>query len=256
MKFLYVVQTEAGLPEVYSPLRDRVVLVSWKEQTPQTTVFAPGSTWTTGRNAAINHITKTSPDFDYLIFLDDDVQFDGISHAEGFQRFERFLKRKRPAIGLPRCWDYNTRPHKLRSLPTNIHRQGLQNAHLKTQPVDWFDACYNAFRRDVFLDTRLLPYNAQYDDASWYASQLVLIFAANLFYRNKIIQDNRISIVNTSQRNEIQRPYPRRVDVFGKVYKDFLVENNISGFEMSSVGFWDRKKAEFREKAGLPEIVR
>lgn len=114
-----------------------------------------------------------------LFFLDDDLEFDSMLPEQGFQEFERFLEHYRPAIGVPRCFDYNTNPTKIAELPESVNRQGLENTSLHIQPVDWFDACFNAFRIDVF--EQLMPYDARYNPTSWYTSQFLLILKSNFF---------------------------------------------------------------------------
>ena len=84
MKFCYVIQAEASLPKNYECIRSNVILVSWKTKTHDTTIFLPNSTWTTGRNAGYSYIKEQGLVFDYVIFLDDDLQFEDISHKEGF----------------------------------------------------------------------------------------------------------------------------------------------------------------------------
>ena len=233
MKTLYIVQTGTDLPAHYECIRDRVVLASWKENTPDTAVHVPNTTWTTGRNAAYEHVAAQDLEFDYAIFLDDDVRFVGMSYEEGFREFERFLETVGPAIGLPICWEYNSRKSNFTNLPEHINRQGIQDIGLDYQQVDWFDACFNAYRRDVFQDPRILPYDPQFDARSWYTSQFLLILKANLHYLNQVIQTNRIKIMNGSSIDRTSTDYPRGLDVFGDAYKQFMKERGLSHLEMS-----------------------
>lgn len=232
-KCIYVVQSDKGLPEPYRCIEERTILVSWKTRTPDTTMFIPNSTWTTGRNAAVNYIELNEIDCEYVIFLDDDLQFEGMTHNDGFQAFERFLGEQRPTIGVPRCWDYNTQSSDICSIPKEINRQGIQDTAFDTQPVDWFDACFNAYRWDAFQ--KLLPYDPRFDANSWYTSQFLLILKANLLYRNQIIQNNRIKIENKSLSEGIRNDYPRGVDIFGDAYRYFLNEHGIGSLKLSQI---------------------
>lgn len=230
---IYVVQSPSALPDDYECIRDRVVLASWKKETKDTNVFCPGTTWTQGRNLAYRYAVSSGLEYDYAVFLDDDIKFTSMTHEEGFEAFERFLKDTRPPIGLPKCWDYNTKPTKIRSLPSEVNRQGLQDDERLYQIVDWFDACFNAIRKDVLVDARMFPYDARYDEQSWYASQLLLILRANLFHRNEIIQTNMIEIENKSLEANTGANYPKSLKIFGQVYQTFCQENSIKQVQMS-----------------------
>ena len=233
IKCYYVVQAASGLPDYYRCIQDRVILISWESRAPETTLFLPDSSWTTGRNAAYDYIIEKDISFDYIIFLDDDLRFVDISPESGFFKFENFLHDQKPAIAVPLCWDYNTKRTKIPLLPKSINRQALQNLSLQQQPVDWFDACFNAFRFDVFKDSGLLPYDVRYDKSSWYTSQFLLILKANLLYRNNIVQNNRIKILNNSIIEGTGTDYPRSLENFGEAYKNFLKEHGIKTVQMT-----------------------
>lgn len=231
VKCIYIVQTEAGFPRNYDSISDKSVLLSWKAKTPDTTIFMPNSTWTSGRNAAIHHLKEKGEDFEYVIFLDDDIYFKNLTQEVGFKRFEAFLTEHKPAIGLPRCFDYNATKTQISGLPEDINRQGLEDLSLDYQAVDWFDGCFNAIRRDA-ADI-ILPYDQQYDAHSWFTSQFILILRANFYFKNEIIQCNRLQIMNGSIEHEIRYKYPRGVRCFPDAYQKFLSEKNICEIQMS-----------------------
>ena len=62
--------------------------------------FAPGSTWTSGRNLLLRRIRPDLEHFDYVVLMDDDVRFEDASFAEGLLRFQAFLADARPEIGV------------------------------------------------------------------------------------------------------------------------------------------------------------
>lgn len=233
IKCIYVVQSDGVLPKQYRCIEERTILVSWKTRTQDTTLFVPNSTWTTGRNAAIRHIEQSKKEYDFVIFLDDDLQFEGMSHREGFQAFEVFLAEQRPVIGVPRCWDYNTQKTDIPSIPKETNRQGIEDTSLDRQPVDWFDACFNAYRWDAFK--RLLPYDPLFDVSSWYTSQFLAILKVNLLYRNQIIQNNCVRIDNVSLIEGVKNEYPRGVNCFGEAYQYFLDKHDIKNVRMSRI---------------------
>ncbi|WP_306250207.1 hypothetical protein [Parvularcula sp. IMCC14364] len=47
---LYLIQAKDALPERYACLNGRHILLSYGEETSDTDIFMPDSTWTTGRN--------------------------------------------------------------------------------------------------------------------------------------------------------------------------------------------------------------
>lgn len=233
MKFLYIVQAKSGLPKNYESIADRTILISWQTKTSDSTLFLPDSTWTTGRNAGLKYVKANRIDFDYLIFLDGDLYFDGISNKNGFEQFENFLKNKKPLIGLPTCWGYNTVKGGIPVIPKELNSQGLERKWLRHQPVDWFDAAFNAFSKQAVKDELVLPYDSKYDEVSWYTSQFLLILKANQYYKGKVLQFNRVRILNASAENKTGADYPRAFNHFGEVYKEFLTENGIEELKMT-----------------------
>ena len=134
------------------------------------------------------------------------------------------------------CWDYNTTKTRISSLPPNINRQAIQDTFLPFQSVDWFDACFNAFRFDIFNDPNVLPYDSSYDAESWYTSQFLLILKANFRFRNNIIQNNRLKIINRSLKNGSTKTYPRSLKNFRDAYRKSLKEHDSVDLKMSRVG--------------------
>ena len=77
-KYLYLIQASDKLPEIYNCLRERdFILLSYKEDTEDTDIFYPNSTWTTGRNKLIEHARSLEEEYDYYICLDEDIVFEG-----------------------------------------------------------------------------------------------------------------------------------------------------------------------------------
>ena len=73
---LYLIQTAKGLPELYQCLKAKNYLIlSYKEQTEDTTIFAPNTTWTQGRNLLYQYVRDHNLQYDYYVFMDEDVMF-------------------------------------------------------------------------------------------------------------------------------------------------------------------------------------
>ena len=109
MKLVYMVQTEADLPEVFYPLLhmpDVTVLhLSFRKQVPGA-LYLPDSTWTEGRNALLAAARAMGQDFEYYVFCDDDLEFERGS----FSVFNAQLAETRPAIGIP-LYDFAPNHH-------------------------------------------------------------------------------------------------------------------------------------------------
>ena len=76
---LYLIQTAADLPAIYACLRKGnnrdFLILSYKEKTTETTIFAPNTTWTQGRNLLYKYVRENNLIYDYYVFMDEDVVF-------------------------------------------------------------------------------------------------------------------------------------------------------------------------------------
>lgn len=223
MHVVYLIQARGELPKIYEEIRGRAILLSYKEETSDTTLFMPESTWTIGRNAlrdyVINKYSKRVIPH-YCVFLDEDIIMKDGSNFD-FEKFERDLKYLNYPVVIPEMWKFskiecgfNTK------LPENIHKYNQFNCKDLYQTVDWFDAAFNAFRYDVFMDSRIFPYDESYEHRSWHISQHITFMKINLYYRNKTIQINDLQVTNT-QHSE----YPQGPLHFDEVYGNLVKEN-------------------------------
>ena len=196
---LYLIQSQARLPSIFECLRDRdYVLLSFKENTPDTSIYFPDSTWTTGRNKLREYAIQLPQKYQYYVFLDDDILFENQHQDVCLDMFEKVLMENCFAILTPDHWGYNTMPSDIKNIPKSLNKQALQNSKFEYQTVDWFDAAFNAFRQDVFLDSRLFPYIDKFDKSSWWISQFLMIMLCNIYYRNEITQCNALKVSNTN----------------------------------------------------------
>tara|TARA_Y100000816_G_scaffold95738_1_gene66464 strand:- start:1957 stop:2712 length:756 start_codon:yes stop_codon:yes gene_type:complete len=196
LKFLYCVQTKAGLSSNYEAIFSgrNVLLLSYRNESEKTNIFYPNSTWTTGRNKMFEYIKENNLDYDYYVFCDDDLSF----NLDSIKKFEESanLLRNYPIL-YPRHWGYSTTD--IREIPSwevgQYSGKGMENLNWEYQTVDWFDGACNAFSKESLY--KLLPYETTYDNINWHMSQLMMILKANYFYRNKIVQMNKVYIKNT-----------------------------------------------------------
>jgi hypothetical protein len=172
LSFLYITQTAAGLPRIYECLRQKeFVLLSYKEKTPDTHVFLPKSTWTTGRNALREYVMSLEKQYDYYVFLDEDVVFDGYSQADGFNKLEELVNTYRPAIANPNLFNYYN----------NI----IKGAEAQT--TTWYDGMCNVFSREKLWSSDIFPYVSTYDSQSWWTSQYIMIILCSIYHIDVVL---------------------------------------------------------------------
>jgi len=189
IRIIYLIQTSGKLPELYNCLRNKhFILLSYKEQTNDTTIFFPKSTWTDGRNKLREYIINNNIIYDYYVFLDDDIKFKDFSQEEGFNLFELKLKNKKPLIATPLLEGYyNT--------DTNVKYD------INVEYVEWFDAIMNAYSHDIFYSNKIFPYNNTYDSTSWWVSQYIIILLCDKYYKNKVILFKDLVIIDIKIKN-------------------------------------------------------
>lgn len=184
MKVLYLVQTASSRPYPDIP-DDKLCLLTFK-QPADNAIFLPNSTWTTGRNALLQAVLDKAAKgevYDYYIFLDDDL----IWTSGSFQEFEDRLEASKPLIAFP-------------------HMRG----YAYTPVTFMYDACFNAFHKDVIFKTDLLPYVADFDHISWWYSQFIVIYKTLYMFSSSEIGSYGDLIVDNSAHN----PYPRAHNPF------------------------------------------
>ena len=180
-KFLYLVQSAARLPDIYSSIpsdRAELLQLTWKEPIDGA-VYLPKSTWTQGRNRLMAEALQRPRQYLFYVFLDDDVVFE----KGNWRVFEDALLKYRPAIASPYFPDYP---------PVNRSRLDLE-AHT----CFYFDAMFNAFHADVIRDRLVLPYYGGFDQESWWYSQSFIMQLASALYPDHTMQVNSVVIRNT-----------------------------------------------------------
>lgn len=230
---LFLIQAKAGLPRIYRCLKNKPhLLLSYRQETADTAIYAPDTTWTSGRNKLIEHVKANRLQYDWYVFLDEDVVFAGMSQKAGFGMFLSILSVVDHPIVTAAKGDYNRRCNQERLdgiVPAAMCKKGVENPRWALQTVDWFDGLFNAFSREAFFNERLLPYEEKFDGQSWWASQFITILRANHIYRNRIVQCNKICVRNTQYSD-----YPRNFDAFGPACRDVLDQFGVDTIGMSA----------------------
>ena len=215
--FLYIIQTATKFPEIYKCLKNRnYILLSFKENTPDTTIFYPNSTWTTGRNRLREYILNMKQKYDYYIFLDEDVVFNDYSQEDGFNKFEELLIKYNPFIANPNFDGYYT--------TTGNILQG------DAQTTIWFDGMCNAFSKEAFFSNIIFPYVDIFDSKSWWMSQYIMIILCSVYKKEVVL------FPNLKVHNIIHSNYPKN-NVF-KETEQYVFDNLIPhSFDKN----WDKK---------------
>lgn len=192
-KFAYCIGGCRTVPEYLPDLttdRADCFAVFFAAPGPSRTLFMPNSTTNTGRNAAFAEAAKG--DYEYVVIMDDDVEFAGLSHADGFRKFEALLDEFRPAIAVPRYSWHLKGQNKYSELDLKKRVQGLGAA----------DAIMNAIHRDVW--NLFLPYWTGADHICWWDAQQVLHRIAAMLMPGAFVQFNELEVKNLTS-----GPYPR-----------------------------------------------
>eukprot|EP00959_Pyramimonas_sp_CCMP1952_P142066 2973855-Pyramimonas_sp.AAC.1 len=131
--------------------------------------YGPNTTWTTGRNEMLRiikereHLQKWK--YEYIVLMDDDIMFG--KTKKPLEKFEGFLDEYQPAVGVV-------------AIPERDGKKALRKGTV--WPVCAFDALFNAFHHEA-VDV-LLPYDARYEEMSWYCSQQDTIIRTSAMYKN------------------------------------------------------------------------
>jgi len=174
LSILYLIITDKGLPEIYNYIRDKSLVLSYKEETPDTKIFLPNSSWTDSRNKLREYALNLSEKYDYYIFIDNDIQFKDFSQEEGFKRFEEKLNIIKPVIGIPRYLNF------------------------PDDPIIKFDPCMNAFCKEIFMSDKIFPYDNKFDSISWFVSGYILQIKIYYYYNNRVTIFDDIIIINNN----------------------------------------------------------
>jgi FkbM family methyltransferase len=216
-KYLYLIQSASKLPDIYKCLKNcvhrDVVLLSYKESTSDTSIFYPGSTWTTGRNRLREYGLNLKKKYDYYIFLDDDVSFAYCSQEDGFTIFEGLLTKYNPFIANPNYDGYYLTYGIIPSV----------EAHTTI----WFDGMFNAFSKEAFFSNQIFPYIHKFDDNSWWMSQYAMIILCSVYDKEVLLFPGlKINNVNHSE-------YPKNDG--WKETEDFIFNNVISISQLDAI---------------------
>lgn len=178
--------------------------LNWKRlDDPNAQVCMPDACWTEGRSVLYDHIMD---EYEYYIFIDDDVLFYGDDIA---QKIADTLDEYKPiagTFGIPNGWHFG-------GIKTNK----------EVHPIACYDLCVHMFSRD-FAEVMYPTIFHSSGKSMWYAMYACykLFPRKQLAFRNIVTNNSRTGPAEDKIRSEQGDP----------VYKDFVaVESVISKFE-------------------------
>jgi hypothetical protein len=163
MKFLYLIQGKAVNVRQYHFLNSSSSeLLGLSYDTPEPGFeYFPKSSFATGRNFLLDRARKRLSEFDYFVFLDDDVDF-----CRGSSKLmEDNLRRVRPAVGV--------RLTEKKRMAFGVEVEGRIRPLIRQQRLHINDEQYLSCSRDVITDGHLLPYLTEWDRNSWFVCCLI-----------------------------------------------------------------------------------
>ena len=233
--FIYLVQTEQCLPQnLASSARIGnsktcncdVIVLSFKEECQDKNsshisyIFAKETSWTQGRNLLYFVAKERIPRYHYYIFMDDDldIEFNMYSSEEmkkmpPNRAFEQWLLDDEPAIGIVE--DAHIRlAEKLLERWERICKNTDSTIVI---PAILFDANFNAFHHQAI--EHILPYESQYDRDSWWLSQYLLVYSAEVMFRGQVLENIALTV-----RNPKHRDYPRGLEKMDEIRPSYIEE--------------------------------
>lgn len=209
MRFLYLIQGKAENVRKYSFLHgtnSKLIGLSYDE--PEAGFeFFPNSSFATGRNYLLSLALPQLDEFDYLIFLDDDVVF----RRGSFELMQENLSQLKPAIGVPLT-------EKTRLTALGFEFRGEVHPLFHWQKLHINDEQYLALSREVVREGLLLPYLTQWDQQSWFVCCLIQEALIQHYYFGRAWQFNNCEIRNDQHSGN----YPHNLSIAQAEYQQWM----------------------------------
>ena len=151
-QFLYLVQSRIRLLENHTILEsdnsDYLCATFEKKVDQENFIYVPNTIWTEGRNALYEEALKRKDQYEYFVFLDDDIVF----QRGSFRVFETEVSHIQADFAMPIC----------------IHSGGLSK-HYRHNPFQYsiiaiLDQMFICLSRELFCSPKLLPFDMNYVD--------------------------------------------------------------------------------------------
>lgn len=185
VKFVYCLQSSAeNATKFWSLQKDNsdLYVLTYDRPLPDNTpvaktIFAPKSTWAEGRNRLTEEALRASANYEYFIFLDDDVSF----IRGSFTEFERLIAKYRPKFAMP-------------VMPV-CRVYGFVSCE-EAQPVRVMDEQINALHRSVLEDRHAMPLVTEFDRLSWFIACNIYQYRMLQRYWRDALQFNELEVLN------------------------------------------------------------
>jgi hypothetical protein len=199
MRFLYLIQGKATNVSRYSWLnRESSRIYGLTYDMPQSDFeYFPDSSFASGRNHLYQHALSCLDDFDYFIFIDDDVEFSRGS----FDLMERNLALHSPSVGIPIT-------SKTRGSVFGINLRGRIRPFLSNQRFHINDEQYLAFSKEVLSRGRVLPYLEDWDQESWFVCCIIQESIIQTDHHSESLQFNNCEILNEQHSGDYPQNLP------------------------------------------------
>ena len=216
ISFLYLTQTEECAPAYLlsddtlgdaSLCNCHVLILTYKRRCQNSNylphiqyIFAPNTTWNTGRNLLYSVAMKLTQKYLYYVFMDDDLMLaykPGYSGSNPWREVEESVLRERlPVAGLDK---YDGRVERILRHATKLNGTICSGDFV---PTCSFDPMFSIFHHNTIA--HFLPYRTAYDKESWWYSSYYVYSKAGLLYNGHVALHSKIYAQNTRH-----RPYPR-----------------------------------------------
>ena len=248
-KILYLTQTGKCLPDF---LKDTeligdttacqcdVLVLSFKEECNDISlphvkyIFKPSTTWSTGRNALYETAKASDKFYLYYIFMDDDINLQPVKKIRRtpWRMFEYSLRAIQPAVAVVDPYIGYYRSSKPKNCESDYVTQFVQ--------VAGFDACFNAFHYQVV--DHLLPYPTEFDNRSWWYSQIYITIRSDVKFHGEVVGDSRLIAINNQHRS-----YPREYNL--NIVKDVTesIKNEVPEENLNILQNWIKNPTKWRE---------
>lgn len=210
LKICYLTQTATDISDAYKEFfrgKD-LFFVTFKTANERALAFMPGSTWSDGRNRLWEEMRDQ---YDYYIFIDDDLQF--LKPKISFAPMATYLSHKlihrghlvnsyepaTPAYFFSQLERHLTtfKPEVLAPLGLAETTSRLDMAAMKkssyVRRLGYFDAQFTALSN--YAASKLLPYDTKI--SGWWSSQLPVYLYAYHVFGSKAIAISNIAVINS-----------------------------------------------------------
>ncbi len=151
-QFLYLVQSRLDRLEYHKVLEsensDYIVGTFEKKIDLPNAIYIPNTVWEQGRNALYEEALRISGDYEYFIFLDDDVLF----KKGSFREFEKEVLEGKPDFCIPLYYS--------NILIRRYYK--IFGHYFKYSKLIYADSMFICISKTLFYDKRLLPYSIDY----------------------------------------------------------------------------------------------